>query len=73
MYFNEHNPPHFHVLHNKYRAQINIETLEIIEGYLPTKILRLVTKWATIHKKELKKNWFRIIENGTCSKINPLE
>ncbi len=27
MYFNEHNPSHFHVRYNDYRAQVDIETL----------------------------------------------
>jgi hypothetical protein len=73
MYFNEHNPPHFHAKYSKYRAQIAIESLAVIEGYLPPKILSLVVKWAKIHKKELFKNWSDIINNGTFTTINPLE
>lgn len=73
MYFGEHNPPHFHVKYNDYRAQIDIETLEIIEGHLSPKVFSLVVKWASIHQKELRKNWLSILEKGTFMKINPLE
>lgn len=73
MYFNEHNPPHFHVRYNKYRAQIDIETLGMIEGYLPPKVFALVAEWASIYKRELRKNWSDLIKDGTFAKINPLE
>ena len=32
MYFNEHNPPHFHVQYNEYQAAIMIENLGVMEG-----------------------------------------
>ncbi len=30
MYFNEHNPPHFHVEYNEYKASIDIKTFGIV-------------------------------------------
>ena len=44
MYFNEHNPPHFHVQYNKYQAAILIENLGVMEGKLPAKVLSLVVE-----------------------------
>ena len=35
MYFDEHNPPHFHVRYNEYRASMEIKTLNILRGELP--------------------------------------
>jgi len=35
MYYNDHNPPHFHVLYNEYDAEIEISNLTILEGKLP--------------------------------------
>ncbi len=32
MYGNDHEPPHFHVIYNEYRAIIEIETGEILQG-----------------------------------------
>ncbi len=39
MYYDAHNPPHFHVIYGEYEAQININTLEIIKGDLPKRVL----------------------------------
>ena len=44
MYFNEHNPPHFHVQYNEYRAALLIESLGVMEGKLPAKVLSLVVE-----------------------------
>jgi hypothetical protein len=33
MYFNDHNPPHFHVRYEETRAVIGIDPLEIREGF----------------------------------------
>jgi hypothetical protein len=42
MYFNEHNPPHFHAEYNEFKVAILIETLGIMEGKMPSKALSLV-------------------------------
>ncbi len=72
MYFNDHNPPHFHVKYENYRAIIEIKGLEIIDGNLPLKVLALVIEWASIYKEELIGNWNNLIKNGTFNKIKPL-
>jgi hypothetical protein len=35
MYFDEHNPPHFHVRYNEYRAVLSIQTLNVMDGHFP--------------------------------------
>ena len=72
MYFNEHNPPHFHVEYNNYRALIDIKTFGIIEGKLPSKVLGLVVEWAEDHQSELFENWYNMKETGEYKKIEPL-
>ena len=57
MYFDEHNPPHFHVRYNEYRASMDILTLNIIAGTLPAKVRGLVEEWAELHQKELLTMW----------------
>ncbi len=42
MYINDHNPPHFHVKYNEFRAMNNIRTLGVIEGALPPRDQGLV-------------------------------
>mgnify|MGYP004544649735 FL=1 len=59
MYFlsREHNPPHIHAIYNKDIAVIDIQTLEVIEGKMPKRALKLVKEWILIHKSEIKEIW----------------
>ncbi|MCL2440212.1 MAG: DUF4160 domain-containing protein [Treponema sp.] len=72
MYFDDHNPPHFHVRYNDYRAIISINDLLLIQGELPPRVLGLVIEWAGLHKKELMENWNMVKETGKWFKIEPL-
>jgi len=72
MYFNEHNPPHFHAKYNEFRAEILIDSLAVIEGKLPPRILGLVTEWAELHKEELMENWHSLEKTGEHKRIKPL-
>ncbi len=56
MYFNEHNPPHFHAEYNEYKAAIAINSLGVIEGKLPAKVLSLVIEWASENQQALLNN-----------------
>ena len=53
MYFDDHNPPHFHVRYNDFRALISIKDLSLFQGELPPRVLGLVMEWAELHKNEL--------------------
>lgn len=68
MYFDEHDPPHFHVRYNEYRASVDIQTLNIIVGALPAKVRGLVLEWAELHKDELLEMW----NSKDFHKIEPL-
>ena len=59
MYFlaSEHNPPHIHAIYNRDIAVIDIQTLEVIEGKIPKRALKLVKEWILIHKNEIKEIW----------------
>jgi hypothetical protein len=72
MYFDDHNPPHFHVRYNRDRAVISVNDLYILEGKLPPRVLGLVMEWAGLHKDELLKNWNMVQETGKWFKIEPL-
>ena len=59
MYFleSEHNPPHIHCEYGEFGAAIDIRTLQILDGFLPTKERRLVAEWMQIHQEELLDIW----------------
>jgi hypothetical protein len=72
MFFDEHNPPHFHARYGGNKASIEIETLRVLEGSLPPRVLGLVVEWSSQHREELLANWERVIQNKQPQKIDPL-
>ncbi|MBE9466343.1 DUF4160 domain-containing protein [Dyadobacter subterraneus] len=73
MFFDDHNPPHFHVEFQEYRAIINIKTADIVEGYLPPKQLKLIQLWTSIHEQELLENFVNLGKDfKSWNKIDPL-
>jgi hypothetical protein len=72
MYFNEHNPPHFHAEYNEFKIAISIEPLGVMEGKMPAKALSLVIEWAQEHQQELLDDWNSIKATGQYHKIKPL-
>jgi hypothetical protein len=46
--------------------------LRIIKGSLPPRAYGLVVEWASIHKKELEKNWQSAVNLHKLNKIKPL-
>ena len=71
MYFQqaEHNPPHIHALYGEEVAAIDIQTGEVLEGYLPPKALAMVREWSKIHKYDLLHMW----ETQELKSLSPLE
>ena len=70
MYFrsSEHNPPHLHAIYGEDVAAIDFQTDEILDGFLPSKILDLVLRWISLHRDELLQIW----ETQDFVKIPPL-
>lgn len=73
MFYNDHNPPHFHARYGSYKAAIKIDDFKVLEGYLPPRALGLVMEWAAIHKGELLMDWELAIERKPLSPIEPLK
>ena len=73
MYYDDHNPPYFHVYYNEYEAIIVIETLNIREGTLPRRAKALVIEWAIDHRQALLEDWKLAEQHQPLNKIEPLE
>ena len=56
MFYDDHNPPHFHVRYAEHQAEIVISTGKIKAGKLPKTAYRLVDEWRLLHVNELLKN-----------------
>jgi hypothetical protein len=73
IFFNEHNPPHFHAVYGDQKALIDIHTLGVLKGALPPRALGLVMEWTALHKDELLKCWRQASASQTPDKIEPLK
>jgi hypothetical protein len=73
MFYNDHNPPHFHVIYQDNEALIDINTLKIMNGSLPKRAKALAIEWAIEHRDELLANWQKARNNESLEKINPLD
>jgi hypothetical protein len=72
MYYRDHAPPHFHALYGKKEAAFALDDLRILSGKLPSRVMGLVIEWATLHHKELKKDWELCRKEQPLNKIKPL-
>ena len=57
MFYGDHLPPHFHARYGEHRAIIEIESGALLTGWLPPRVLGLVTEWAAKHQRALRENW----------------
>lgn len=57
MNWREHQPPHFHATYGGDEVLVSIKDLEVIEGSLPSKQLKMLLGWAAFHQDELLENW----------------
>jgi hypothetical protein len=73
MFYNDHDPAHFHAGYGEYEALIEIDTLTVLRGELPTRALALVLEWAAIHRHDLKSDWTRARRGELLTPISPLE
>jgi hypothetical protein len=73
MFFDDHNPPHFHAEYGSDRALVDIQTLAIFSGRLPPRATGLVVEWATLHQNELLEDWNLARASQELHKIPPLE
>ena len=73
MFYNDHAPPHFHVRYNEHKAIMGIDTLTLLEGYLPPRALGLVAEWSALHRDELREDWALAEQQAPLKKIQPLE
>jgi len=72
MFYEDHNPPHFHVKYGEFEAIINILDFALIQGNIPPKAIALVMEWAALHKEELLEDWNLAIQGKPLKQIAPL-
>jgi hypothetical protein len=73
MYYNDHNPPHFHAIYGKAEAVFGIDPVAMLMGDLPGRAVSLVLEWAALHQGELNANWNRLRHAEAPDGIEPLQ
>jgi hypothetical protein len=72
MFWDDHNPPHFHAFYAGEEALIDIRSLSIFGGTLSPRALGLVIEWATLHRQELLEDWDDAQSQRPLRRIDPL-
>ena len=69
MFFGNHLPPHFHAIYGEYTGIFSIDNIEMIEGDLPPRAIKMVKEWAEKYQKDLLEMW----NSQIFRKLPPLE
>jgi hypothetical protein len=73
MYHNDHAPPHVHARYAGEEAVIDIESLAVLDGWLPPRVLGLVFEWSIRYREELRANWGLARDDKPLRPVPPLE
>jgi len=58
MYFDDHDPPHFHVLgHDGREAEVALSGLGLLKGEVDRRAMREATDWARANETLLRDKW----------------
>jgi Domain of unknown function (DUF4160) len=73
MFYNDHEPPHFHVRYAGQKAIVAVGDMSVLRGELPPRALGLVKEWGRLHQRELEEDWRRARQNQPLLPIDPLQ
>ena len=73
MYFDDHNPPHFHAIYGDAEAEVGIAPIALLRGRFPRRALGMVMEWAAVHQQELLENWGLVHNDQIPNRIEPLD
>lgn len=72
IFYDDHNPPHFHARYGDKKGTFEISSLNVMEGNLPIRVRNLVVEWGDLHKEELMEDWALAQKGHVPNKIDPL-
>ncbi len=73
MFYNDHEPPHFHAEHQGLQGKFDFSG-EMVAGAIESRTaLRLIREWAALHRTELAENWRLAKARQPLRQIAPLE
>ncbi len=73
MFYDEHNPPHFHADYQGNKAVFDFNG-NILKGDIKSKTARkLIREWVDLHADELMEDWSLARNDKEIKKISPLD
>ena len=69
----DHQPPHFHATYGGQEVLVSIRDLEVLEGSIPSKQLKMLLGWAALRQDELLENWELAERKQELFNIEPLK
>ncbi|MFC2124027.1 DUF4160 domain-containing protein [Bacteroidota bacterium] len=73
IFYDDHDPPHFHAFYNEYVVRVEIRTGKQLSGTVPSRVFRLIEEWRNQHIEDLKKAWEDVQNHQPPAKISPLD
>lgn len=70
--YNDHMPPHFHAQYGGDEVIVDIRTIEVLDGEIPNKQLKMLLGWAAFHQEELMENWELARQQQELFSIEPM-
>jgi hypothetical protein len=72
LFYDEHNPPHFHAEYAGFKASINMKN-GVVKGQMPKRALKLIFEWMDKNFDELMENWELSLKGEPLKRIEPLD
>lgn len=65
--------PHFHAFYSGLEVIVSIEELEVLDGKMASKQLKMLLGWVAFHQEELRENWELAKNKQDLFAIEPLK
>lgn len=73
MYYDDHQPPHFHAYYGESAATFVVSDRSFLSGRVPPRVASLVREWLALHREEILINWEHRPLHRELLPIDPLE
>ena len=73
MFYDDHNPPHFHAIYGEYEILVGISPIRILEGAVPGRVKSMVLEWTALRQIELLQDWDLCKQKQKPADIQPLD
>lgn len=66
-------PSHFHATYGGFEVLVSIEELEVLDGMIPHKQLKMLIGWSAFHQEELRENRLLARDHQELFAIEPMK